>query len=136
MGNYKISTDKSKLDLNTIHDYLTNRSYWAPGRSYEIVKQSIENSLCFGVYDNSDKLIGFARIVTDYTLFAYIMDVFILEEYRNQGLGKLLMNEVINHPDLQNLKRIMLATDDAHGLYEQYGFRKTQIPEKIMEKVR
>ena len=133
MSNFKISTDKDKLDLNVIHDFLTNRSYWAIGRSLETVKRSIENSICFGVYDNSDKLVGFARVLTDYAVFAYIMDVFILEDYRKKGLGKQLMNAIMQHSDLQGLQRFMLATNDAHELYEKYGFKRTVIPEKIME---
>ena len=133
MSKYKISTDKDKLDVIAIHDFLTNRSYWAIGRSFETVKRSIENSICFGVYDSSDKLVGFARVLTDYAVFAYIMDVFILEDYRKQGLGKQLMSAIMQHSDLQCLKRIMLATNDAHELYEKYGFKRTVSPEKIME---
>ena len=133
MSNFKISTDKDKLDLNVIHDFLTNRTYWAIGRSFETVKRSIENSICFGVYDNSDKLVGFARVLTDYAVFAYIMDVFILEDFRKQGLGKQLMDAIMQHSDLQSLQRFMLATNDAHELYEKYGFKRTVIPEKIME---
>ena len=133
MSNYKISTNKDKLDLIAIHDFLTNRSYWAIGRSFETVKRSIENSICFGVYDNSDKQVGFARVLTDYAVFGYIMDVFILEDYRKQGLGKQLMSAIMQHSDLQCLKRIMLATNDAHELYEKYGFKRTVTPEKIME---
>lgn len=130
---YKISTDKNKLDIKVIHDFLTNRSYWAKGRSFETVKRSIDNSLCFGIYDNSDNLIGFARVLTDYAVFAYIMDVFILEEFRNLGLGKQLMDYIMHYPDLQGLQRIMLATKDAHGLYEKYGFKMTAIADKLME---
>ena len=133
MSKYKISTDKDKLDLMAIHDFLTNRSYWAIGRSFETVKRSIENSICFGVYDSSDKLVGFARVLTDYAVFAYIMDVFILEDYRKQGLGKQLMSAIMQHSELQGLKRIMLATNDAQELYEKYGFKRTVTPEKIME---
>jgi len=133
MSKYKISTDKDKLDVIAIHDFLTNRSYWAIGRSFETVKRSIENSICFGVYDSSDKLVGFARVLTDYAVFAYIMDVFILEDYRKQGLGKQLMSAIMQHSELQGLKRIMLATNDAHELYEKYGFKRTVTPEKIME---
>ena len=133
MSKYKISTDKDKLDLMAIHDFLTNRSYWAIGRSFETVKRSVENSICFGVYDSSDKLVGFARVLTDYAVFAYIMDVFILEDYRKQGLGKQLMSAIMQHSELQGLKRIMLATNDAHELYEKYGFKRTVSPEKIME---
>jgi len=133
MSKYKISTDKDKLDVIAIHDFLTNRSYWAIGRSFETVKRSIENSICFGVYDSSDKLVGFARVLTDYAVFAYIMDVFILEDYRKQGLGKQLMSAIMQHSELQGLKRIMLATNDAQELYEKYGFKRTVTPEKIME---
>ena len=133
MSNYKISTDKDKLDLIAIHDFLTNRSYWARGRSFETVKRSIENSICFGVYDNTDKLVGFARVLTDSAVFAYIMDVFILEDFRKQGLGKQLMDAIMKHPDIQGLQRVMLATNDAHKLYEKYGFVVTEIPNKIME---
>ena len=133
MSNYKISTDKDKLDLIAIHDFLTNRSYWARGRSFETVKRSIENSICFGVYDNTDKLVGFARVLTDSAVFAYIMDVFILEDFRKQGLGKQLMDAIMKHPDTQGLQRVMLATNDAHKLYEKFGFVVTEIPNKIME---
>ena len=133
MINYKISTDKNKLDIKAIHDFLTNRSYWAKGRSLETVKRSIDNSLCFGMYDNSDSLIGFARAVTYFATYAYIMDVFILEDFRNNGLGKKLVEGIVQHPDLKGLQRIMLATKDAHGLYEKYGFKVTVIPDKLME---
>lgn len=133
MIDYIISTYKNKLDIKAIHDFLTNRSYWAKGRSLETVKRSIDNSLCFGMYDNSDRLIGFARAVTDFATYAYIMDVFILEDFRNNGLGKKLVEGIVQHPDLKGLQRIMLATKDAHGLYEKYGFKVTVIPDKLME---
>jgi len=133
MTDYKISTDKNKLDLKAIHDFLSNRSYWAKDRSYDTVKRSIENSICFGVYDNTDKLIGFARVLTDYAVFAYIMDVFVLEEFRKQGIGKRLMDAIMQHADLQGLQRIMLATKDAHGLYEEYEFKITASADKLME---
>lgn len=133
MNDYTISTDKNLLDIGIIHDYLSNRSYWAKGRSIETVKRSVENSLCFGVYHNSGKMVGFARVLTDYAVFAYLMDVFILEEYRKLGLAKELMKSIMNHPDLQQLQRFMLATSDAHKLYEQFGFSVTATPEKMME---
>ena len=132
MIDFYISTDKNKLDINVIHDYLCNRSYWAKDRAIETVKRSIDHSLCFGMYDTSDALIGFARVVSDFTVFAYIMDVFILENYRYLGLGMKLMDFIMNYPDLQNVKVIMLATEDAHGLYEKYGFRLTENAHKIM----
>jgi len=132
--NIHISNDKSLLDLELIHDFLTNRSYWAKGRSMETVKRSVENSLCFGVYEN-DKQVGFARVVTDYAVFAWLLDVFILEEYRGRGLSKQLMSAIISHPDLQNLKRWGLGTDDAHGLYQQFGFTALSKPNNMMERL-
>lgn len=133
MIDYNISTDKNKLDIDAIHDFLTNRSYWAKGRSIEKVKCAIDNSLCFGIYNNADQLIGFARVVTDYIVFAYMMDVFILEDYRGKGLGKKLIDYIIHYPDLQCLRKIMLATSDAHGLYEQYGFKRIENADMFME---
>ncbi len=128
-----ISTDKSKLDVHAIHDFLANRSYWAKGRSYDTVKQSVENSLCFGMYNSFGKQIGFARVITDYSVFAYILDVFILEDYRGRGLSLKLMDHILQHPDLQGLHRIMLATKDAHSLYEKFGFQPTRSADKLME---
>jgi GNAT superfamily N-acetyltransferase len=136
MDDYTISTDKNKLDTVAIHDFLCYRSYWAQGRTLETVTRAITHSLCFGVYDGAGRFCGFARVVTDYAIFAYIMDVFVLETDRKKGLGKLLMEAIVSHPDLHGLQRVMLATNDAHGLYEQYGFRPTAIPEKLMEIVR
>lgn len=133
MENFSISTDKTKLDVKAIHEYLSNRSYWAKGRSMAVVERSIQNSLCFGLYDENKNLIGFARVVTDYAIFAYLMDVFILEDYRNFGLGKFLMDYIMKYPELQGLQRFMLATKDAHGLYEKYGFKLTQSADKLME---
>lgn len=120
------------MDINLIHDFLSNQSYWAKGRSMDTVKQSIENSLCFGVYLDS-KQVGFARVVTDFSVFAWIMDVFIIPEFREQGLSKKLIHSIINHESLQNLQRWGLATSDAHGLYEQYGFKPLSEPQKMME---
>ncbi len=130
----QISTDKSQLNINTIHNYLSNESYWAIDRDIEIVKRSIENSLCFGVYLD-DKQIGFARVVTDYAIFAWIMDVFILKEHQGNGYGKMLMNAIVNHPQLQGLKRWGLGTDDAHGLYQQFGFTPLKKPHNMMERM-
>lgn len=133
MTEYTISTDKDKLDILVIHDFLSNRSYWAKNRSYETVVRSVENSLCFGMYNESETMIGFARVVSDCAVFAYIMDVFILEEYRNKGLGKKLMDGIMKHPDLQGLQRIMLATKDAHEMYRKFGFKMTESADKLME---
>ncbi|HXB41933.1 MAG TPA: GNAT family N-acetyltransferase [Bacteroidia bacterium] len=128
---YTISTDKNKLDIKVIHDFLSN-SYWAKNIPVEIVKYSIENSLCFGVY-YKEKLIGFARVISDFATFAYLGDVFILEEHRGKGLSKILMKEVFSHPQLQGLRRFCLGTRDAHKLYEQFGFYLIKKPELWME---
>lgn len=128
------STDKSKLDINMIVEFLSKRSYWAKGRSREKIVTSIENSLCFGVYSDNNEQLGFARVLSDFAVFAWIMDVFILEEHRKKGLSKLLMTAIMEHPDLQGLERWGLGTKDAHGLYEQFGFRRLKTPETKMEK--
>lgn len=128
-----ISTDKSKLQIDVIHQFLTD-TYWAKGRSIKDVKKSIDNCLCYGVYFK-DKQIGFARIVSDYTVFAYIMDVFILPEYRNKGYSKQLMRTINEAPQLQSCKVWMLKTADAHNLYKQFGFSELKHPEKIMERL-
>ncbi len=128
----EISTDKDKLDINIIYNYLSKESYWAQNRSIDIIKKSIENSLCFGVYLDNNQ-IGFARIVTDYAIFAWVMDVFILPEYQGKGYGKQLINTIMNHEQLQNLKRWGLNTNDAHGLYNQYGFKPLSNPDIMME---
>src|ERR1051326_8437972 len=115
-----ISTDPAQMDVNAVHAYLT-RSYWAEGIPREVVSKSIEGSLCFGLFDGS-RQIGFARVITDRSTFAYLCDVYVLEEYRGRGLGKKLMKAVCAHPDLQGLRRFVLITRDAHGLYDQFGF--------------
>ena len=128
----QISTDKSRLNIDLIHNYLSNESYWAKGRSIEKVKLSIENSICFGVYLDEAQ-IGFARVVTDYAVFAWILDVFILKDFQGRGYGKKLMNTIMTQNNLQNLLRWGLGTDDAHGLYEQYGFKSLKKPQNMME---
>ena len=133
-SSFYVSTDKSKLDVGLIHRFLSSESYWAKGRSLEVVSRSIDNSLCFGVFQN-DAQIGFARVVSDYAVFAWILDVFIVHSFRKQGVGKLLMEAIMSHPDLQGLQRWGLATEDAHGLYEQYGFSTLKKPGTFMEKV-
>jgi N-acetylglutamate synthase-like GNAT family acetyltransferase len=130
---FTITTDKSKLDVNSIFDYLSNRSYWAMGVPLEKVKRAIENSICYGVYDSSGKQAGFARVVTDKATIAYIGDLFILEEYRKQGLSKWLMECILKHPELQGFRRWILLTKDAHGLYKQYGFNEPEEPSTYME---
>ena len=127
-----ISTDKTKLDIQLIHDFLIHDSYWAKDRTLETVVKSVDNSLCFGVY-LEDNQIGFARVVTDFAVFAWIMDVFILEKHRGKGYGKELMKSIVTHESLQSLKRWGLGTDDAHGLYKQFGFKSLSKPENMME---
>ncbi|MCB0533152.1 MAG: GNAT family N-acetyltransferase [Lewinellaceae bacterium] len=129
---YQISTDISLLDIYFIHDYLCRHSYWAAGIPEETVRRAIEGSLCFGVYWGGRQL-GFARIISDYATFAYLADVFITPEFRGLGLSKALMAFIVEHPKLQGLRRWMLATADAHGLYEQFGFKALARPERIME---
>jgi GNAT superfamily N-acetyltransferase len=128
-----ISTDKSKLQIEVIHQFLTT-TYWAKGRTFNEVKKTIEHCMCFGVY-LKEKQIGFARIATDYTVFAYIMDVFILPEYRGKGFSKQLMKTILEEPQLSSCKVWMLKTSDAHGLYKQYGFTQLKHPKKLMERL-
>lgn len=134
-GEFTVSTERARLDLSTIHKYLSERSYWAAGVPLPIMQKAIENSLCFGVFE-AERMIGFARVVTDYATFGYLADVFILEEYRGRGLSKWLMECVMTHPDLQGFRRWMLATRDAHELYRKFGFAGLGHPERIMEIVR
>ena len=129
--NFSISTDKSKLEISVIHDFLSG-SYWSENIPVEIVRKSIEGSMCFGVYD-SGRQVGFARMVTDTATFAYLADVFIIEEYRGQGLSKWLVEFILAHPDLQGLRRILLATKDAHNLYKQFGFTSINNPDRFMD---
>jgi GNAT superfamily N-acetyltransferase len=119
-GEYLISTDRSKLDISTIHEFLSRSSYWAQDRTLETVMTSINHSLNFGVYLD-DQQVGFARVVTDFATFAWLCDVFILEQYRGRGLAKWLVKTIVELPELQNLKHVLLATRDAHQLYRRYG---------------
>jgi len=121
IGEYLYSTDKAKLDVAYVHHFLSKESYWAKNIPMKTVKKSIKGSCCFGVYHKSEQ-VGFARVVTDHATFGYIADVFILDEYRGKGLSKWLMETIMNHPELQGLRRWMLGTRDAHGLYEQFGW--------------
>ncbi len=128
---YKITTDLTRLDIVAIHAFLT-RSYWSPGVSIEIVERSIQNSLPFGVFYGQEQ-VGFGRVVTDKATFAYLTDVYILESHRRKGLCKWLMKVIQGHEELQNLRRFLLATKDAHVLYEQFGFQELANPERMME---
>jgi GNAT superfamily N-acetyltransferase len=151
-ADYLISTNKTRLDIDAMHAFLT-RSYWSPGVSRAIIERFVANSLCFGVYHrgaaghgdgqrapaagprgaSAETQVGFARAVTDRTTFAYLADVYILEAHRGQGLSKRLVRCILDHPDLQGLRRFMLATKDAHTLYQQFGFQALSTPSLMME---
>lgn len=128
---YYISSDTSKLAIPEIHDYLSNHSYWAQGRSMADVRKSISNSLNFGIYNNENTMLGFARVISDRVVFSYLMDFFIVKEYRGLGLGKALLQHIIDHPELQVAIRLLL-TKDAHKFYERFGFHTPYDPEKYM----
>lgn len=130
-GPYVIATDPARLDRRLIHRFLSEESYWCPGVPYEVVDRSIDNSLNFGMYKESTQ-VGFARAVTDRATFAYLCDVFVLAPHRERGLGKWLVEVTLEHPDLTGLRRIELGTHDAHGLYEQFGFKPLERVERFM----
>jgi GNAT superfamily N-acetyltransferase len=132
-GTFSISTDPKRQDVSAIHAYLS-QSYWAEGIPADLVAKSVENSLCFGLFDGT-RQIGLARVITDKTTFAYLCDVYVLEKYRSRGLGKWLIEAVRAHPQLQNLRRFVLITRDAHGLYGQFGFTSLNSPDRYMELV-
>lgn len=132
-GEFTISTNRNRLQIEEIHKFLSEESYWARERTKEQTITAIKNSLPFYVY-KGENLVGFARVVTDYATFAYLGDVFILQEFRGKGLSLWLMEVIINHPDLQGFRRWILATRDAHALYEKFGFDSLKHPERWMEK--
>jgi GNAT superfamily N-acetyltransferase len=132
--NFEFSTDRNRLDVAMIHAFLAD-SYWVPDITRDSVEKCIEHSLCFGVYADG-RQIGFARLITDYVRFAHLLDVFILPEFRGQGFSKLLMNNILSHPELQTITRYTLHTRDAHGLYAQFGFTTPANPERQMELIR
>ena len=127
-----ISTDKSKLDIDSIHEFLSTQAYWCLNIPKDKVQTAIENSLCFGVYLH-EKQIGFARIISDFSTIAYLGDVYILEEFRGKGLSKWLVEIIMNHPNLQGLRRWILLTGDAHELYRKFGWTDIADPTKWME---
>ena len=131
MSPYEITCDKGRFDIEAIHRFLT-QSYWSPGVPRTVVERSIANSLCFAVL-LAGQQIAFARVITDKATFAYLADVYVLPEHRGKGLSLRLMEQIIQHPDLQGLRRMMLATRDAHTLYERFGFKPLAAPERIME---
>ena len=131
-GGFRISTDPARLDLGVIHGFLSG-SYWARGIPREVVERSIRGSLCFGVYEEGGPQVGFARVITDRATFAYLADVFVLESHRGRGLSKWLLERILAHPDLQGLRRFLLGTKDAHGLYARFGFAPPKDPSLWME---
>ena len=132
-GEYQINTDRMRLDVPAIHNFLVN-AYWSKGRSLDVVRQSLEHSLCFGLYHQQDQ-IGFGRVISDFSTFAYIADVYVLDQHRGRGLGKRLIACITQHDQLQGLKRWLLVTAAAHRLYEPYGFSPLTAPERFMEKL-
>ncbi|HEY1015618.1 MAG TPA: GNAT family N-acetyltransferase [Herpetosiphonaceae bacterium] len=134
-GRFTVSTDRALLDVAAIHAFLSGSAYWALGRPLALVERSIANSaLCFGLYDGAAQ-IGFARVISDLTTFAYLGDVYVLDAYRGQGLGVWLIESVLAHPDLRDLRRFILMTKDAHGLYARFGFGPPADPEKHMQRL-
>jgi GNAT superfamily N-acetyltransferase len=131
MQHITISTDKTQLDVTYIHNYLSQESYWAKNIPMEIVLRSIEGSICFGVYDGEQQ-IGFARVISDHATFGYLADVFVDPAYRGKGISKQLMRYIMDYKPLKGLRRMMLATLDAHGLYEQFGFKALEEPSRYM----
>ena len=128
---YEITCDKARFDIDAIHRFLA-QSYWSPGVPRTVIERAIANSLCFGLLLEGQQ-VGFARVITDKATFAYLADVYVLPEHRGKGLSLCLMGQIIEHPDLQGLRRMMLATRDAHSLYEKFGFKPLAAPERIME---
>ncbi|MBP6828658.1 MAG: GNAT family N-acetyltransferase [Saprospiraceae bacterium] len=129
---FLLSTDPAKIDLPTVHRYLSESSYWAKNIPFDVFRTSVQNALCFGIYENGRQA-GFARVITDRATFGYIGDVFILDAYRGRGLSKWLMQCILEHPELQGFRRWLLATADAHGLYAQSGFHSLAKPDRWME---
>ncbi len=132
-GDYLVSTDRSRLDFDLMHEFLSKQTYWAINRPLELIRKSVDNSLPFGVY-KADKQVGFARVVTDYATFGWLADVFILPAEQGQGLGTWLTECVLAHPDLQGFRRWLLATKDAHEVYRRHGFIELNRPERFMER--
>lgn len=132
MPTYSVSCDQAEMDFEVIHGFISN-SYWAQGMPKGLLRKALTNSLCFAVLDSEAKQVAFGRLITDKATFAYLADVFVLKSHRGLGLSKLMMTSIMEHPDLQGLRRIMLATRDAHGLYAQFGFNAVDTPETLMQ---
>lgn len=129
---YRVSTEQSEMDFEVIHGFISN-SYWAQGIPKALLRTALSNSLCFGVFDKDNQQVAFGRLITDKATFAYLADVFVLGSHRGLGLSKLMMAAIMEHPELQGLRRIMLTTRDAHGLYAQFGFKAVDTPETLMQ---
>lgn len=129
---YKISAQTQDMDLNVIHGYISG-SYWAKNIPLKVMKKAIDNSLCFGIFTEAGEQVGFARMVTDKATFAYLADVFVLQPHQGKALSKWLMQVILAHPELSGLRRMALATSDAHGLYQQFGFKALASPQSFME---
>lgn len=132
VSGYRISHQFEEQNIRTIHGFLAT-SYWAKGIPLNTLQKALKNSLCFGVFTEAGEQVGFARVITDYATFAYLADVFVVEKHRGRSLSVWLMDEIHRHPDLQGLRRMLLATSDAHGLYQQYGFNSLSSPSVFME---
>jgi GNAT superfamily N-acetyltransferase len=130
---YEVDTDPDRLDRRMIHRFLSTEAYWALGVPRNLVDRSIDHSLNFGVYRSDGSQVGFARVLTDTVVFAYLADVFVLPAERDRGLGSFLLETIVSHPDLRRLRRFSLATADAHGLYERFGWRPHPRPQDILE---
>jgi GNAT superfamily N-acetyltransferase len=131
-GEYEISDDPARIDVVAVHEFLTNDAYWSPGIPLDVVRRAIAGSIVFGLYTSDGSQVGFTRVVSDRATFAWVCDVYVLPEHRGNGMGKWLMETVKSHPDLQGLRRWLLATRDAHGLYAQFGFVEAA-PGSLME---
>lgn len=131
MQPYEVTSDKSRMDVNAIHAFLT-QSYWSPGVPLSVVQRAIDNSVCFGLFLGKDQ-VGFARVITDKATFGYLADVYVLEAHRGNGLSLRLVEAVVQHPELQGLRRFMLATRDAHAVYAKFSFKPLAAPARFME---
>jgi GNAT superfamily N-acetyltransferase len=131
-GEFTVSSDPAKLDLALTHHWLANEAYWSKGLPYKVFKRMVEHSLCFGVYHQSGEQVGFGRVVSDYSTFAWLTDIFIIDAYRSKGLSVFLMNCILDHPELKILRRWLLGTDHAHGLYRKFGFGDLDHPENFL----
>jgi GNAT superfamily N-acetyltransferase len=131
---HQVSTDPARLDVGLVHRWLSEESHWARGVPHAVIERALENSLNFAAYDDGGQQVGFARIVTDKATFAWLADVFVIDAHRGKGVSRLLMQAIVDHPDLQGLRRWLLATRDAHGLYEKFGFTSPP-PGRLMERL-